>query len=763
MAKKAVTIISLRDNYTAVMKKAARYTKAFDKDVQKMVKHLDSTSKKKHDIRVKNSAALKALNAIEKKVAPLRNVAVRVAANISRFKRDMRPVLASNKALLGKAWEISLKLKDGVTAGLKRITGALQKAARVVLIGGGAAAAAAGYTVNKGMELEDYQISMRHFVGVNNPGASESDVQKRTDEYMNWLRGYSNKTPYGTGETVEAGSRAVQIAEGNIKAAQGLVRMAGDMAALTPNKTIMDAMEALADAQMGEMERMKEFGFKMSAEAFKKAGNDLFSTQGVSGMTLEQVFSGGAQKKGKSARGILSTLTGNIESGVQDAGLALVDALKPLMIQLLPQSENISKKIAEMGGLLGGWIADTIPKLSQLWEDLKAFFEPIGAWANEKWDMLKPFRDFIGKAFDGIAGKGENIMSGLAAAIDSLVNTLINALNAIATNWPAIEPAVAGFVKWLPQLLMAFAGFKVLSFGIGVGKAAGSLFSGVGKLFGLGGGKGKPSGSVPKGKPTPPPTKGGKPFGPLPAPTGAFAKPAFPGLNTTALFGGAKAAGLASGATIGLMSAGALSGAYAMYETFLGSKAEETKKNMELARNVTSKTSSGFLGLGGIANAGNVGGFKGLFGTMSNPPEIIPDESISNANAKIDSFTSTASSKIESGLPEWARKLFANGSLTANINFFGFGGGSGYGTSHLQLKAAGIKRIPFDNYPALLHKGEAVLPSGEAGEYRRNGNQSGSSAPNISLTVNVHGANVTAKEIMAEAVRQLNQVALNMS
>ncbi len=92
MARKVTTVLALRNNYTAVIKKARRYTSAFDKDVQKMSARLDAASKKKHDIKVKNSAAMKALNALEKKIAPMRNVMVKVAAHIEHFKQQIKPV-----------------------------------------------------------------------------------------------------------------------------------------------------------------------------------------------------------------------------------------------------------------------------------------------------------------------------------------------------------------------------------------------------------------------------------------------------------------------------------------------------------------------------------------------------------------------------------------------------------------------------------------------------------------------------------------------
>ena len=64
-------------------------------------------------------------------------------------------------------------------------------------------------------------------------------------------------------------------------------------------------MEALGDLKVGETERLKEFGFKVSADEFKKKG---FS--GVSG-DLESFFGGAAGKLAGSGAGLVSTLQEN--------------------------------------------------------------------------------------------------------------------------------------------------------------------------------------------------------------------------------------------------------------------------------------------------------------------------------------------------------------------------------------------------------------------------------------------------------------------
>ncbi len=62
------------------------------------------------------------------------------------------------------------------------------------------------------MELEGYNVSMGHFVGVNNPNANAAQVQKQTEDYLAWLRENANATPFGTSEVIQSGSRAVDDA-----------------------------------------------------------------------------------------------------------------------------------------------------------------------------------------------------------------------------------------------------------------------------------------------------------------------------------------------------------------------------------------------------------------------------------------------------------------------------------------------------------------------------------------------------------------------
>lgn len=170
-----------------------------------------------------------------------------------------------------------VKLKDKASSALKSLSGKLKSIGKAVAIpiaaGGAAAVAGVGATVKSGMELEQQQVSMEHFVGATNKGMSQDQVKATTDKYIAALRDNANTTPFETGEVIQAGSRAIAIANGNTKEAMSLVTLAEDMAAASGGtKSVSDAIEALADAKLGEMERLKEFGFKVSKEQFDSKG-----------------------------------------------------------------------------------------------------------------------------------------------------------------------------------------------------------------------------------------------------------------------------------------------------------------------------------------------------------------------------------------------------------------------------------------------------------------------------------------------------------
>ncbi len=270
-----------------------------------------------------------------------------------------------------------------------------------------------------GTALEGQQVSMTHFLGGDS---------KKSASFMKELRQNANKTPFETGEVVQAGTRAIQIAEGDTKSAMEMVRLAEDMAALNPTKTISDAMEALADAKMGEMERLKEFGFKGSKELFDKAGGNILAMKSVSGRSLTEMYAGGAEKLSETSKGLMSTATGTVKSGFADASIKILDRLKPAIKSLIP----ISKKVAKV----------------------------LPAIADKAMDKLVPTVEFLADKAKVLYRIGKPVFVGLVEAIKPTIQTISEYAK------PIIETTVSILEKLSP-----------------VFKGLGWIIKGIGKVF----------------------------------------------------------------------------------------------------------------------------------------------------------------------------------------------------------------------------------------------------------------------------------------
>ncbi|KQC48532.1 hypothetical protein AP057_12720 [Geobacillus sp. Sah69] len=301
-----------------------------------------------------------------------------------RLKATMDKVQESTK----KRWEMRVetaKAKEKLETLADAIDRVRNRAAltmeRLRLLGsviGTALGAGVATALKSGADLEKYMISMEHFIGVQNKGMSQQQVKKSAQEYLAALRKNANETPFETGEVVQTGVRALGIAGGNTQEAMKLLKLAEDMAALTPGKTLSEAIEALADAKTGEFERLKEFGFKVTAQEFKgyvgkgvNANLTAAETQKafntLTDQKLSPFFAGGAQKLSQSTAGKASTIVGNLKSGLQDAGYNMLKGIKPETLdKMVKMSENIGKSIGDAGAKMVNAFAKAAPHIKSV-------------------------------------------------------------------------------------------------------------------------------------------------------------------------------------------------------------------------------------------------------------------------------------------------------------------------------------------------------------------------------------------------------------
>ncbi|WP_438445910.1 hypothetical protein [Gorillibacterium sp. sgz5001074] len=326
---KLSAVISLKDNYSTIMKQAAKHTSSFSQDVDKakrQLKALEDNMKKEKQLRFDTRKAAGELTKFERLKEHMKDKAVKITARTEHFFEQHAKLAASINKLTRAPAVITIKARDLVTGAVPGI----MRAATGTMAVGATAAAGVGLASLKGASsLERNQISMEHFIGINNKVLSAAKVKELSDQYLKDLRKNADLTPFETGDVIASGTRAIGIAAGSTKQAMSLLRLAEDMAALSPGKTLGDAMEALADLKTGETERMKEFGFKISQDQIKAAGGKMENIRNAEGIALGQMFQGGAEKLGQSSDGLWSTITGTIKSGITDMGKDTLEFLKP--------------------------------------------------------------------------------------------------------------------------------------------------------------------------------------------------------------------------------------------------------------------------------------------------------------------------------------------------------------------------------------------------------------------------------------------------
>lgn len=172
-----------------------------------------------------------------------------------------------------------------------------------------------GLGLSAAQELESYKLTLETVM---------KDT-KKAGELMKWASQFAKITPFDTAEVVEG---TVRLQAYGISAQQTMGRI-GDMAAVM-NKDLMQAIEAVADAQTGELERMKEFG--ITKGMIQKKSDEMFKNQEVINKKgqivdqqrfnqamfaiMEERFAGGMKKQATTMKGIMSQLSGTWKAGL---------------------------------------------------------------------------------------------------------------------------------------------------------------------------------------------------------------------------------------------------------------------------------------------------------------------------------------------------------------------------------------------------------------------------------------------------------------
>ena len=224
--------------------------------------------------------------------------------------------------------------------------------------------------ISNAAKFEQYQVALEGTEG----------SAKKAAAAMRWVQKFAKDTPYDIDTVTEAFVRARGV---GIDPLTGAFRILGDAAGGT-GKALMDAVEAMADAQTGEFERLKEFGITTSSKGetatfdyIDKAGKKVSvsvkkSMAEISAAILDvfdKKYGGGMERQSKTLIGIWSNLQDvvtNFELKVADAGI--FDRVKSKLQAVLEWTNRLQEE-----GKLDAWAKQASNELTRLWDAAERF------------------------------------------------------------------------------------------------------------------------------------------------------------------------------------------------------------------------------------------------------------------------------------------------------------------------------------------------------------------------------------------------------
>lgn len=251
---------------------------------------------------------------------------------------------------------------------------------------------------------------------------------------MDWVQDFATRTPFELAEVTDA---FVKLKAYGIEPQAGALVASGNAAAAM-GKSVMQAVEAIADAMTGENERLKEFGIKAS-----KSGDQIVYTWTENGKTMA------AKARASSKEQIEAVITGIWNRRYGGAMDKLSGTWTGIWSNLMDQVTKFQKTIGDAG----------------IFESLKGEMQGI-LKLIEQWEA------------DGTLKKVAKEIS------DGLVETLREVVTwAKQVDWRGFMADLRGLVSGIRDLVVMAGGLKNVLIGLGVLVLAGPLVA----LLSLGG------------------------------------------------------------------------------------------------------------------------------------------------------------------------------------------------------------------------------------------------------------------------------------
>lgn len=372
-----------------------------------------------------NPSLQKAFDAVTKFASKASNAFKHVNNSSNKLNRSLGQTSSSSKGL-SSATNNANKLKKS----LRDVEKEASRVSKALLVAGAVATTALTVDmVSQASSMEQYRNTLNIVMKDN----------KKAGETFKWAVDYANKTPFETAEIVDG---TVKLQSYGMEAKKVLPYI-GDMASAM-GKSMDQAVEAVADAQTGELERLKEFGItkeQIVKQANKKLGKmEVVNNKGQ--ITNQRVFNaalmslmkdrfeGGMEVQAKSFKGVMSTISGVWKSGLsQMAGISedglvidgsFFDVVKDKAMQLSEKLQDLQKsgKFEDLQKSLGKFATDVSDAIDDALPKVMEFADYV---LNNGPQIMSTIK-FIGVSF--IAWKAVSFVSGAVDTISGLAGAL---------------------------------------------------------------------------------------------------------------------------------------------------------------------------------------------------------------------------------------------------------------------------------------------------------------------------------------------------
>lgn len=308
----------------------------------------------------------------------------------------------------------------------------------------------AGITVKKGFDwLVQSNADMETY---ENTLSIVMKSQEKAAETLAWASEFAAKTPFEIPGVIEATTRLTSYG----LEAQKVLGITGDMASVM-GKDLMQAVEAVADAQTGEVERLKEFGITkgMIEEQAKLLGMNPINSKGqITDMAafntalfslMEERYAGGMELQSKTFKGMMSNLQDFVGTIGRKLGAPIFDAFKGQLAKVITWLEGL-----EESGAIDTWISN----VSSAAQTAGGYISTAFTFVKDNWGTIAPVLSGVAAAF--VAYRTATVVATTATKAFTTISKGINMIKGLGSMTGAFK-ALWGVMAANPVILIGLA------------------------------------------------------------------------------------------------------------------------------------------------------------------------------------------------------------------------------------------------------------------------------------------------------------------